>query len=90
MRGADCGTDHVMLKTRLKVCRRKQHCRTGGSPPRKLDTCGQKKQEELTQKMDKNLKDWESNNSEKDIEEKWATLKDMVYQTVSDVLDHPE
>lgn len=40
--------------------------------------------------MDENLKDWESNNSEKDIEEKWATLKDMVYQTVSDVLDHPE
>ena len=40
--------------------------------------------------MDENLKDWESNNSEKDIEEKLATLKDMVYQTVSDVLDHPE
>ncbi|KAM9333757.1 uncharacterized protein KZ484_018739 [Pholidichthys leucotaenia] len=30
------------------------------------------------------------NNSENDIEEKWATLKDTVYQTASDVLDHPE
>ena len=63
-----------MLKTRLKVCRRNQHCRTGGKPPRKLDTCalkGQRKQKELTQK------DWDSNNSEKDTDEKWATLKDI-------------
>ena len=46
MRGADCGTDHVMLKTRLKVCRRKQHCRRGGNPPRKLDTCVLKRTKE--------------------------------------------
>ena len=59
MRGADCGTDHVMLKTRLRVCKRKQHSRTGGNLPQKLNTCAlksQKKQEELTKKMDENLK----------------------------------
>ena len=74
LRRADCGANHVMLKTRLKVCRRNQHCGTGGKLPRKLDTCalkGQRKQKELTQK------DWDSNNSEKDKDEKWATLKDI-------------
>ena len=91
MRGADCGTDHVMLRSRLGICRRKQHCKTGAKPPRKLNTSalkGQKKQEELTQEIDENLKDWDSNNSENAIEEKWATLKDTVYQTASDVLGY--
>lgn len=91
MRGTGCGTDHVMLRSRLKICRRKRHCRTGAKPPRKLNTSalkGQMKQEELTQETDENLKDWDSNNSENDIEEKWATLKDTVYRTASDVLDY--
>ncbi|XP_068676678.1 uncharacterized protein [Montipora foliosa] len=35
--------------------------------------------------MDETLKDWDSNNSENDIEEKWATLKDTVYQTARDL-----
>ena len=48
------------------------------------------KQEEPTREMDKKVKDWDSNNSDNDIEKKWATLKDTVYQTASDVLDHPE
>ncbi|XP_068714174.1 uncharacterized protein [Montipora foliosa] len=93
MRGADCGTDHVMLRSSLRICRRKQHCRTDAKPPRKLNISalkGQKKQEELTQEMDENLKDWDSNNSENAIEEKWATLKDTVCQTASDVLGYPE
>ena len=73
MRGADCGTDHVILRSRLRLCRQKRHCRTGANPPRKLNTSalkGQKKQEELTQEMDENLKDWDSNNAENYIEEK--------------------
>ncbi|XP_068720611.1 uncharacterized protein [Montipora capricornis] len=93
MRGADCATDHVMLRSRLRICRRKRHCRTGAKRPRKLNTGalkGQKKQEKLTQEMDEKLKDWDSNNSGNDIEEKWATLKDTVYQTASDVLGYPE
>ena len=55
MRVADCGTDHVILRSRLRLCRRKRHCRTGAKPPRKLNTSalkGRKKQEELTQEMD--------------------------------------
>ena len=90
LRGAGCGTDHVMLRSRLRTCRRKRHCGTGAKPPRKLNTSalkGQMKQKELTQEMDEN---WDSNNSENDIEEKWATLKDTVYQTASDVLDYPK
>ena len=65
----------------------------GAKPPRKLNTSapkGQKKQQELTQEMDENLKDWDSNNSENNIEEKRVTLKGKVYQTASDVLGHPE
>lgn len=94
MRGAGCGTDDVMLRSTLRICRRKRYCRPGAKPPRKLNTSalkGQKKQEELTQEiMDENLKNWDSNNSENDIEEKWATLKDTVYQTASDVLGYLE
>ena len=65
----------------------------GAKPPWKLDTSalkGQKKQQERTQEMDENLKVWDSNNSENNVEEKWATLKNTVYQTASDVLGHPE
>ena len=86
MRCADCGTGHV-------ICRRKRHCRTGAKQPRKLNISalkGQKKQDELTHEIDDNLKDWDSNNSENDIEEQWATLKDAVYQTACDVLGYPE
>ena len=85
VRGADCGTDHVMLRSRVRICTLKQHCRMGAKPPRRLNTSalkGQKKQEDLTQEMDENLKDWYSNNSENNIEEKWATLKYTV--SVSD------
>ena len=38
MRGADCGTDHVMLRSRLRIFRRKRHCRKGAKLPRKLNT----------------------------------------------------
>ena len=53
----------------------------GAKPARTLNTSAlknQKKQEELTQEMDEKLKDWDSHNSENDIEEKWETLKDTV------------
>ena len=36
------------------------------------------------------MKDRDSNNSENDIEEQWATLKDTVYHTASDALGYPE
>ena len=65
----------------------------GAKPARTLNTSAlknQKKQEEFTQEMDEKLKDWDSHNSENDIEEKWETLKDTVYKTAGDVLHHPE
>ena len=70
IRGADCGTDHVMLRSRVRICRRKQHCRLCAKPPWKQNTnalTGQKKQQELAQEMDKNLEDWNSNNSQNNI-----------------------
>lgn len=75
-----------MLIIRLRICRREQHFRTAAQPPRKLNAStlkGQKKQQELSQEMDENTKDWDRNNSENDTEEKWATLN-TVYRTVRD------
>lgn len=87
MRGADCGTDHVMLRSKMMVKRRLQHKKSGTRPPRKLDTmllADQVKKTKLSEEMDRNLQDWDAENG--DLEENWIKLKDTVYSTASNVL----
>ena len=36
---ANCGTDHVMLRSKMVIKRRMQHKKHGSKPPRRHDTC---------------------------------------------------
>lgn len=71
MRGVDCGTDHAMLRYRLRIINRIRHHKTGMKPPSKLNTSalkGKEKQDELTKELDNKLKKWDIGNADKEIE----------------------
>lgn len=38
VRGPDCGTEHVVLRIKMKIIRKMQCKKSGFKPPRKLDT----------------------------------------------------
>ena len=87
LRGADCGTDHVMLRSKLAIKRKIQHKKSGSKPPRKLDTGAlkdQNKREQLKKDMDVKLEHWDSTDG--DMEQRWEDLKETVYSTASQVL----
>ena len=90
MRGADCATDHNMIRSRLAFQIRRQRKKTKGKPTPKLNVnklktaeCYQKFQSE----MEKNM-DFASDGLE--IEEKWDRLRTSAYETAKEVLGKPE
>ena len=91
MRGADCGTDHAMIQS--KIVKRDRYHKTETKPPRKrnLEKLKHKEtQEELIEEMDKNLKIWIDENEGKSVNEKWTTLRGLVHETAKDVLCNPD
>ena len=91
MRGADCGTDHIMLRSRMKFRPTKPHKKVATKPPSKLNTKKLKAKEtqaELAKHMDSNL----SSLGERDagVEENWKQLRDVVYDTAKSVLGKPD
>ena len=54
MRGADCGTDHMMLRSRMMIRRKMQHKRSSSKPPCRLST-GALKDQKLKEKLRKEI-----------------------------------
>ena len=47
-------------------------------------------QKELIEEMGKNLKTWVDENDGKSVNEKWTTLRGLVYETAKGVLGKPD
>ena len=74
MRGADCGTDHMTLRSRMMIRRKMQHKRSSSKPPCRLSTGAlkdQKLKEKLRKEIDEKLECWNAENS--DLEQNWRT-----------------
>ena len=70
MRGADCSTDHMMLRTKVTFSIKKKHSKSGAKPPTKLNVTKLKDvlfQENFAKIMDRKIQ--ELTLSDEDLEE---------------------
>ena len=91
MRGANCWTDHQMLRSKVAFRIRQKHSRQGTSKPTKLNTAKlstTSHRESFEQEMDSALAQWEKENST--LDEKWAALQQVVYNTAKTYLGKPD
>ena len=90
MRGADCWSDHVMLRCRASFTIARRHRKQPSSVKKKLDV---KKlndphvQETLNDCLARNLE--QIPQIDGDPEASWASFRDTVYSTAQSVLGHP-
>ncbi|KAK2177278.1 hypothetical protein NP493_608g00006 [Ridgeia piscesae] len=89
MRGANCWTDHQMLRSNVAFRIRQRH---GTSNPTKLNTTKLSTishRESFEQEMDSALAQWEEKESSIPDEE-WAALQQVVYNTIKTYLGKPD
>ena len=85
-RGADCGTDHVILRSRMMINRKMQCNKSGSKPPSILGT-DSLKYPQGNEKLSKKLMSFQSTEMQKMISNKnWKGVKEKVYSTASRVL----
>lgn len=88
MRGAECGTDHYLVRSkfRLKIVKRRR--KTGPKPPKKLNV-KLFKDRDIRSKMEETLAiklaDLEPG---EDIDEKWKNFKDVVTEVSKNIIGH--
>jgi len=91
MRGANCWTDHQMLRLKLDFRIRQKHNRQGTRKPTKLNIAKLRitnHRESFEHEMDSALAPWEKENSTP--EEEWAALQQVVYNTAKTYLVKPD
>ena len=92
MRGANCWTDHQMLRSKVAFRIRQKRSKQGTSKPTKLNTAKlstTSHRESFEQEMESALAQWEEKeNSTPD--EKWAALQQVVYNTTKTYLGKPD
>ena len=92
MRGANCWTDHQMLKSKVALRIRQKHNRQRASKPTKLNTAKLSTishSESFEQETDSALVQWEEKESSTPDEE-WAALQQVIYNTANTYLGKPE
>ena len=89
MRGAECSTDHFMIRSKCNIKPKPPPMKKKGTqPPTKLNVMKLKSQSEkdkLVTAINKNLPTQTTGT----IEEQWAALRNVVYRSASDVLGKP-
>ena len=91
MRGADCSTDHLMLRSKLAFLPRRHRPKTGPAPPTKINTVrirDNKVKEQLETEIDTALERY--NIIDYDLEGSWNELKNIAHQTALAVLEKPK
>ena len=89
IRGANCWTDHQMLRSKVVFRMRQKHNRLVTSKPTKPNIAKLSKishRESFEQEMDRALAQWEEKESSTPDEE-WAALQQVVYNTTKTVLE---
>ena len=92
MCGANCWTDHQMLRSNVASRIRQKHNRQGTSKPTKLNTAKLSTishVESFEQQMDSVLTQWEEKESSTPDEE-WAALQQVVYNTAKTYIRKPD
>lgn len=88
MRGAECFTDHFMVRTKCNICLKPLKRKQGSKPPKKLNVgklCNQEQRNLLETKITESLSPLPIGTTE----EHWAKLKNTVYKVASEVLGKP-
>ena len=91
MRGADCATDHVMIRSKLAFVLKKASNKTKGKPRQKLNVVRLRSEEtckEFQRQMD-NIMDYEDDEN-MNLEERWDKLKTSAYSTAMEILGKPD
>jgi len=89
MRGANCSTDHLLVRTICKFSIEPQHRRQRSVAPKKLNTDRLKDQEirtEFTAVLDARLADYQPT---ADVEQTWKNFRDPVHKTCEEILGRP-
>ena len=92
MRGANCCTDHQMLRSKVAFRIRQKHHRQGTSTPTKLNIAKlstTSHRESFGQEMDSALAQWEEKENSTPNEE-WEALHQVVYNTAKTYLRKPD
>jgi hypothetical protein len=91
MRGADCGTDHHLVRSKFALSVRPPRRKTQGKPPPRLNVRKLRNLEcrqEFEEKMEKNLN--YTTDGYVGVEEEWETLKTSAYEAAKETLGKPE
>ena len=91
MRGADCWSDHVMLRCKASFRIASRHRKQPSSVKKKLDVRklnDRQVQDALKEPLTKNLRQLPQNESNPDAA--WSSFRDTVYSTAQSVLGHPQ
>ena len=92
MRGANCWTDHQMLRSKVAFTLRKKHRKQGPSKPKKLNTAKlrlAKERDRLKEEMDRAITE-QLNGNCPTPKESWETLQQVVYSTAKTCLGKPD
>ena len=90
MQGAECSTDHYLVRSCLRIKIALPRCKTLSTVPRKIDVakmCTSEYQQTLVWAMDEAFRTNSSTMSD-DIEEMWNDFKTKTYTTAANVLGH--
>ena len=90
MRGADCSSDHNMIRMKAAFVLRKKHSKTGPKPPKRLNVRRLKDravQENLAREINIKIENLPQTNN---IEAKWISIKSVAYETSQACLGKPE
>ena len=92
MRGANCWTDHQMLRSKVALRIRQRHNRQGTNKPTKLNTATLSTishRESFEQEMDSALAHWEVKENSS-LDKEWAAAQQVVYNTANTYLGKPD
>ena len=92
MRGANCWTDHQLLRSKISFILRPKCRKQEATLPTKLNTDRlhvNRHRLKLKQEMDKALADWRVQDH-MTVDQSWATLSQVVHKTASNILGKPE
>ena len=93
MRGADCGTDHQMVRSRVAFSVRRAHVRNKTKTLNKLNTNKFKDKQtkaQLEEDMNKALKESRVLEQNTDVELQWKALRMVVHNTAEKVCGKPK